>query len=183
MVQVPSVGQVVQYRLSSGDVVAIDYDSPRRTSAGVGVLRNPVREGDAYPATVTAVSGPNGTANLVVQLDGMAQHWATSRQPGDGPGQYRSPGPGTPSLGDVVLYRGKQGVLAMRAAIVTGTVESLDPINVDVGNVRALTSDEHVHLWVFTPGESGGFAEFDVPRGEPVDGCIPPGSWRLPPSV
>jgi hypothetical protein len=88
-----------------------------------------------------------------------------------------------PSLGRIVHYRGRQGVLAMRAAIVTGTVDSLDPGNVAAGNVRALTDEQHVHLWVFTPGESAGFPEFNVPCGEPVDGCIPPGSWCWPPRV
>lgn len=182
----PSIGQVVHYRLSAGDVAAIDHDSPRRTSAGVGVLRNPVREDDVYPAQVTAVFGPNGTANLVVQLDGTAQYWATSRQPGDGPGQYRLPIPGKPALGDVLLYRGKQGFLAPRSAIVVGTVDSIDPRGIESGAVPALTSDEHVHLWVFGPG-SAGFAEFDVPRGQPSTpgadatvGEIPPGSWTWP---
>lgn len=88
-----------------------------------------------------------------------------------------------PSLGRIVHYRGKQGLLAMRAAIVTATVDSLDPRGVEAGEVPALDSDQHLHLWVFTPGAAGGFAEFNVPLGEPVDGCIPPGSWCWPPRV
>jgi hypothetical protein len=81
-----------------------------------------------------------------------------------------------------VHYRGKQGAQAMRAAIVTGTVASLDPDNVAAGHVPALDSDEHVHLWVFTPGESGGFAEFNVSHAAD-SGDVPPGSWCWPPRV
>jgi hypothetical protein len=94
-----------------------------------------------------------------------------------------------PTLGRIVHYRGKQGLLAPRAAIVTADVSSLDPRGVESGEVPALDSDEHVHLWVFTPGEKGGFAEFNVPRGEPsglelaTAGTIPPGTWCWPPRV
>jgi len=88
-----------------------------------------------------------------------------------------------PTLGRIVHYRGKQGLLAMRAAIVTADINSLDPRGIESGEVPALDSPRHVHLWVFTPGEKGGFAEFNVPEGEPVDGCIPPGSWCWPPRV
>jgi hypothetical protein len=79
-----------------------------------------------------------------------------------------------PSLGRIVHYRGKQGYQAMRAAIVTGTLASIDPRGFESGDV---------HLWVFTPGQSAGFAEFNVPPGEPVEGSIPPGSWTWPPRV
>lgn len=91
-----------------------------------------------------------------------------------------------PSLGRIVHFRGKQGLLAPRAAIVTATVDSLDPRGVESGEVPALDSPEHVHLWVFTPGALGGF---DVPRGdaadgrEPTAGTIPPGAWCWPPRV
>lgn len=95
-----------------------------------------------------------------------------------------------PTLGRIVHYRGNQGLMAPRAAIVTATVDSLDPRGVDAGDVPALDSDQHVHLWVFTPGEQGGFAEFNVPRGESADeraettaGTIPPGTWCWPPRV
>lgn len=92
-----------------------------------------------------------------------------------------------PSLGRIVHYRGKQGLLAMRAAIVTCDVNSLDPRGVEAGVIPGLSSDTNVHLWVFTPGESGGFTEYNVPNGEGVEGCapgeIPPGSWMWPPRV
>ncbi|MEU7590669.1 hypothetical protein AB0A95_30810 [Micromonospora sp. NPDC049230] len=94
-----------------------------------------------------------------------------------------------PTLGRIVHYRGKQGRLAPRAAIVTGTIDSLDPSGIEAGDVPALDSPEHVHLWVFTPGTSGGFAEFNVPPGDGSDhtdstvGTIPPGTWCWPPRV
>lgn len=86
-----------------------------------------------------------------------------------------------PSLGRIVHYRGKQGLLAMRAAIVTADVGSLDPRGVESGEVPALDSDQHVHLWVFTPGAQGGFAEFNVPLDEP--GMCRPGTWQWPTRV
>ena len=92
-----------------------------------------------------------------------------------------------PTLGRIVHYRGKQGLLAMRAAIVTATVDSLDPRGVESGDVPALDSPTHLHLWVFTPGDRGGFPEYNVPAGgqaEPgIDPTIPPGSWCWPPRV
>jgi len=61
---------------------------------------------------------------------------------------------------------------------------SLDPRGVESGEVPALDSGTHVHLWVFTPGVKGGFAEFNVPfGGSDVAGEIPPGSWCWPPRV
>ena len=84
-----------------------------------------------------------------------------------------------PGLGDVVHYRGNQGLHAMRAAMVTATTATLDPRGVEAGHVPPLTDEQHVHLWVFTPSSAGGFAEYDVPRGEPGPGGeIPPGTWR-----
>ena len=87
-----------------------------------------------------------------------------------------------PSLGRIVHYRGKKGLCAMRAAIVTADVGSLDPRGVETGLIPALASDQHVHLWVFTPGELGGFTEYNVPLDEPGDdGLITPGYWCWPP--
>lgn len=82
-----------------------------------------------------------------------------------------------PSLGRMVFYRGKQGLFALRAAVVTADANSLDPRGVEAGLVPALESAAHVHLWVFTPSKGGGFAEFNVPPG---DG---PGEWQWPPQV
>lgn len=80
-----------------------------------------------------------------------------------------------PTTGRIVRYRGKIGLCATRAAIVTADVSTLDPHGVEGGHVPALDSDEHVHLWVFTPGEKGGFAEFNVAPGDGL------GQWSWPP--
>lgn len=93
-----------------------------------------------------------------------------------------------PTLGCIVHYRGKQGLLAPRAAMVTATQDSLDPRGVASGQISALDSDQHVHLWVFSPGGEG-FPEDNVPRGEAptgeqaTAGTIPPGTWCWPPRV
>lgn len=78
-------------------------------------------------------------------------------------------------MGRILRYRGKLGLHAMRAAIVTCDVETLDPRSVESGDIPGLDSDEHVHLWVFTPGEKGGFAEYNVGPGDE------PGQWSWPP--
>jgi len=80
-----------------------------------------------------------------------------------------------PTTGRILRYRGKQGFNAIRAAIVTADVETLDPRGVEAGAIPSLDSDEHVHLWVFTPGAAGGFHEYNVGPG---DG---PGQWLWPP--
>ena len=88
-----------------------------------------------------------------------------------------------PSLGRIVHYRGKFGIQAMRAAVVTADTDSLDVSASRAGAVPTLTDEYHVHLWVFTPAAAGpnaatgGFPEFDVPYG---DG---PGEWHWPPRV
>jgi len=92
----------------------------------------------------------------------------------------------TPTLGRIVHYRGKKGRHAMYAAIVTGTTASLHPDGVAAGDVPPLDSNEHVHLWVFSPaaqeGATPGYPEFNIPRGEsPQPGeSIQPGSWCWP---
>jgi hypothetical protein len=91
-----------------------------------------------------------------------------------------------PQLGDIVRYRGKEGLQTTRAAIVTADIRTLDPRGVERGDVPPLTSLNHVHLWVYTPSVAGGFPEYDVPRGYPgvSDGPeIPPGSWEPQPTA
>ncbi|WP_440063799.1 hypothetical protein [Streptosporangium sp. OZ121] len=79
-----------------------------------------------------------------------------------------------PTTGRIVRYRGKHGLHAIRAAIVTADVHTLDPEGVAVGAVPKLDSEFHVHLWVFTPGQMGGFHEFNVRPG------TEPGTWHWP---
>ncbi|MEU1880849.1 hypothetical protein ABZ470_26380 [Streptosporangium sp. NPDC020072] len=38
----------------------------------------------------------------------------------------------------------------------------------------ALDSESHIHLWVFTPGQLGGFHEYNVAPGDA------PGTWHWP---
>jgi hypothetical protein len=85
------------------------------------------------------------------------------------------------SLGRIVQYRSKQGVNALRAAIVAATVDTLDPGNVEAGEVPALDSADHVHLFVLTPGDRGFFMEYNVPLDEP--GMCRPGTWQWPTRV
>ncbi|MDL4812831.1 hypothetical protein [Actinomadura opuntiae] len=87
--------------------------------------------------------------------------------------------PRKPGLGRIVHYRGRVGRLAVRAAVVTATLDSLIPDGVVAGDVPALDDAMHVHLWVFTPG--GGFSEFNVPYSPPRPGGITPGCWCWPP--
>lgn len=80
-----------------------------------------------------------------------------------------------PTTGRILRYVGKQGFNAIRAAIVMADVHTLDPRGVESGVIPALDSDMHVHLWVFTPGESGGFTEYNIGPG------TEPGQWSWPP--
>jgi hypothetical protein len=90
-----------------------------------------------------------------------------------------------PSVGRIVRYVGKQGVNAVRPAIVT--VDQSTYVDHDEG--VPLTDDLHVHLWVFTTKsrtahetysgvDSGipGFHEMDVA----YDAAGAPGTWHWP---
>jgi hypothetical protein len=80
-----------------------------------------------------------------------------------------------PSLCRSVIYRGRHGFHALRAAVVIATQDTLDPRGVEAGAVPALDSQMHVHLHVFTPSDQQGWTEYNVPYG---DG---PGQWSWPP--
>lgn len=90
--------------------------------------------------------------------------------------------PVAPTLGRILHYRGRLGLQTMRAAIVTATVDTLDPAGVEAGEVPPLTDHTHVHLWVYSPSPNtpaGGFGEYNVAYGG--DGLeIEPGTWRWP---
>jgi hypothetical protein len=107
----------------------------------------------------------------------------------------------TPTIGRVVVYRSRTGSYSV-PAIVTATVDTLNPAGVAAGHVPPLEDQWHVHLTVLTPGKPGmrgGAGDFQVesehPRSENVAGCyqewdIPfdssddseqaPGTWRWP---
>lgn len=84
-----------------------------------------------------------------------------------------------PTIGRVVHYRGKFGLHAMRAAIVTCTQETLIPEGVATGQIPDLDSPTHVHLCVFTPSEEApAFTEYNVPQATGTE--INPGEWAWP---
>ncbi len=83
-----SLGRIVHYKLTAGDVDHIERNLP--ASRGHQV-RNAVSEGQVLPAMVVAIFGSDSTANLKVFLDGEDCYWATSRTLGDGPGHWTWP--------------------------------------------------------------------------------------------
>jgi hypothetical protein len=85
-----------------------------------------------------------------------------------------------PTLGRTVLYRGKEGLNALRAAVVTATKSTLDPRGVETGQVPDLSSETHVHLNVHTAGSSILFNEFDVPYAGDGVTDPEPGQWSWP---
>lgn len=56
-----------------------------------------------------------------------------------------------PSLCRNVIYRSRTGDYSL-AAMVIGTIDSLNPLGVERGQVPPITADTNVHLVVFTPG-------------------------------
>lgn len=85
-----------------------------------------------------------------------------------------------PTIGRIVRYRGKQGIHAMRAALISCTTETLEPEGgVAQGLIPDLDSDNHVHLHVFTPSAQGFFVEYNVPLATGTE--IQPGEWAWPP--
>lgn len=112
-----------------------------------------------------------------------------------------------PPIGRIVIYRSRTGDYSV-PAIITATKTTLNPKGVELGHVPDLSSDNHVHLTVFTPGKPGMqrgadnfLVESEHERSENVAGCyqewnVPywaaehdaqnassepePGSWRFP---
>lgn len=82
-----------------------------------------------------------------------------------------------PTLGRIVHYRGRHGLHAKRAAIVTCTVAEWVPSD-EPDALPPPSTPEHVHLHVFSAGGPG-FDELDVPRSaDPADPT--PGTWQWP---
>lgn len=91
-----------------------------------------------------------------------------------------------PTIGRIVIYRSRTGAYSV-PAIITATTETLARQGVYAGHLPALTSENHVHLTVFTPGKPGlrGTAEdfiarADAPISENVSGCYQ--EWDVPPA-
>lgn len=75
--QTPTIGRVVHYTLAEHEASAL----AELHADEIGRTLNRPRAGQAYPAVIVAVWGdqPGSAVNLRVQLDGLAEHWATSR--------------------------------------------------------------------------------------------------------
>ena len=54
-------------------------------------------------------------------------------------------------LGERVVYRSRTGDYSL-TGIVTATVDTINPIGVERGQVPPLTANDRVHLAIFTPG-------------------------------
>lgn len=59
-----------------------------------------------------------------------------------------------PTIGRIVIYRSRTGEYDV-PAIVTATTETLNRKGVETGHVPDLSSPDHVHLTVLTPGLPG----------------------------
>lgn len=89
-----------------------------------------------------------------------------------------------PTIGRIVIYRSRTGDYDV-PAVVNCTTETLSPKGVEAGHVPPLSSDTHIHLTVFTPGQPGlrhGAEDFKVEspygRSENVAGCYQ--EWDIP---
>lgn len=107
-------------------------------------------------------------------------------------------GKAAPTIGRIVHYRSRTGQYTV-PAIVTCTVDTINPKGVEAGHLPDLTDAMHVHLTVFTPGRPGLRASADDflepsehPVSENVAGCYQewdidydengePGTWMWPP--
>ncbi len=107
-----------------------------------------------------------------------------------------------PTIGRIVHYRSRTGDYVV-PAIVTATRDTLHRPNVEAGLIPDCSTDEHVHLTVFTPGPPGKraaatdflvesehgraenvgglYQEWDIPKAP--DGELAPGTWCWPPRV
>lgn len=97
------------------------------------------------------------------------------------------------AIGRIVWYRSRTGDYWC-PAVINCCTDTLDPEGVKLGHVPALTTDEYVHLTVFTPGKPGTRRERVELAGdlsENVAGCYQewnvmhdpegrPGTWRWP---
>lgn len=103
-------------------------------------------------------------------------------------------------IGRMVIYRSRTGDYDC-PAVVTATIETLNPKGVELGHVPPLSGSSNVHLTVLTPGKpgmrrdagdfkeesehgrsenvAGTYQEWDIPLCS-ADNDPEPGSWRWP---
>lgn len=79
VVEMPTIGRIVHYRLSAHDARLI---AERRNMTGV--RGNPVYEGNTFPAMIVGIVAGQ-MVQLQVFLDGQDMLWATSVHMGEGP--------------------------------------------------------------------------------------------------
>ena len=109
--QIPTIGRIVQYRLSADDAVQINRrrttgasiaermkygDDPQLKAWPAGAqahIGNSVSEGDTFPMMITRVWGdtPNSAVNGQALLDGNDVLWVTSVAVGEGPRTFSWP--------------------------------------------------------------------------------------------
>ncbi|MGW5737027.1 MULTISPECIES: hypothetical protein [Streptomyces] len=98
--QSPSIGRIVQYRLTEQDANAInqqrkDFHESRsadQQTGFIGHVGNRTAAGDVFPAVVVRVWNESTvTCNLQVLLDGADTYWATSRAEGSEDGRWSWP--------------------------------------------------------------------------------------------
>lgn len=96
---IPTPGRIVEYTLTEDDVRAINGRQGRIAAtepsvAAIALLpnHNPLHPGDTYPMVIIRAWGDteDSAVNGQVLLDGDHAFWATSRQQGDGPGQWHA---------------------------------------------------------------------------------------------
>lgn len=96
----PTVGRIVQYRLTEHDAEAInrrrkDFHESRsadQQTGFIGHVGNRAMTGDVFPAVIVRVWNESTvTCNLQVLLDGTDTYWATSRAEGSEDGRWSWP--------------------------------------------------------------------------------------------
>jgi hypothetical protein len=89
--QKPSVGRIVQYRLSKNDVARID--AVRGSVGTAHKVGNAPDIGDVVPLIIVRVWGesPDSHVNGQAFLDGNDTLWVTSVKVGDEPGSFAWP--------------------------------------------------------------------------------------------
>lgn len=105
MEQIPTIGRVVHYRLSTQDIEQInrrrtnsksiaDRIPENRWPAGAQAhIGNEAKEGDVFPMLIVKCWGDTATSSVNGQvfLDGNDVFWATSRSVGNQPGTFSWP--------------------------------------------------------------------------------------------
>jgi hypothetical protein len=89
--QKPSVGAHVLYKLCASDIGQIDLHRAQIAHQHNGYVGNAPSIGQVFPAFVVADWSGGTYLNLHVMLDGYDTLWVTSRQQGDGEGQWSWP--------------------------------------------------------------------------------------------